>query len=74
MSSSAVRKTQSLVEKLTEKQLQRVPEPQPYYYFMDGEWRAITTGVKQQNISFETKTGLRLITWNIDFMAPFAEA
>ena len=41
---------------------------------MDGEWWAITTSVKQQNISFETITSDRLITCNIDFMAPFAEA
>ena len=64
---------QFLVEK-PEETTSRVPEPQPYYYFMDRKWWAITTSVNLQNVSFETITGLRLITWNIDFMAPFAEA
>ncbi|KAG8161724.1 hypothetical protein KVR01_008711 [Diaporthe batatas] len=70
----------SLGAKLTRKQLDEyVPKPQPYYIFSGSRWQRVNppaTG-PVPGPGADDKAGitnLRLLTWNIDFMAPFPQA
>ncbi|KAK7729645.1 hypothetical protein SLS53_009215 [Cytospora paraplurivora] len=68
-----------LIAKLTRKQLEQYkPTPQPYYTFNGSRWHLINPDIPGSSLpSTETETPvrkLRLITWNIDFMAPFPQA
>ncbi|ROW00402.1 hypothetical protein VMCG_07317 [Cytospora schulzeri] len=55
----------SLIASLTQKQMTRYqPKPQPHYTFNGSKWHLWAMVFRN----------LKLITWNIDFMAPFPQA
>lgn len=69
----------SLVDKLTKKQLEEyTPKSQPYYHFSGSKWqRDRPAAAREAPSGANEKAGisnLRLLTWNIDFMAPFPQA
>lgn len=69
---------------LAQKQLEEhTPRPQPYHAFADGAWRPAPPAASPNSAPDEEGsaagasqhiTSLRLITWNVDFMAPFPQA
>lgn len=68
----------SLVARLTQKQLEEyTPKSQPYYSFSGSTWQRVRPAAAQEAPGANEKAGisnLRLLTWNIDFMAPFPQA
>lgn len=68
----------SLVARLTQKQLEEyTPKSQPYYSFSGSKWQRVRPAAVQEAPGANEKAGisnLRLLTWNIDFMAPFPQA
>lgn len=69
----------SLVAKLTQKQLDEyAPKSQPCYSFSGSKWQrgGPPTAPKEPPGADEKAriSNLRLLTWNIDFMAPFPQA
>ncbi|KAK7700294.1 hypothetical protein SLS64_011107 [Diaporthe eres] len=68
----------SLVTKLTQKQLDEyTPTSQPYYSFSGSKWQRARPPTAQAAPVANEKasiSNLRLLTWNIDFMAPFPQA
>ncbi|KAG6362258.1 hypothetical protein INS49_010488 [Diaporthe citri] len=68
----------SLVTKLTQKQLEEyTPKSQPYYSFSGSKWQRGRPPTAQEAPGADEKariSNLRLLTWNIDFMAPFPQA
>ncbi|ROW05921.1 hypothetical protein VPNG_08029 [Cytospora leucostoma] len=70
----------SLTAKLTRKQFEQYkPTPQPYYTFNGSRWHLIDPDIPGSSLPNNNGTetpirNLRLITWNIDFMAPFPQA
>lgn len=67
----------SLVARLTQKQLEEyTPKSQPYYSFSGSKWQRGRPAAAQEAPGANEKAGisnLRLLTWNIDFMAPFPQ-
>jgi len=56
------------------------PTPQPYYSFDSGSWRAVQPSSSSQITSESSQTSneshlssIRLLSWNIDVLIPFAE-
>ncbi|KAI3397251.1 hypothetical protein diail_11050 [Diaporthe ilicicola] len=68
----------SLVARLIRKQLDEyTPQSQPYFSFSGSKWqRGRTPAAHEASAANEGAriTHLRLLTWNIDFMAPFPQA
>lgn len=72
----------SLVARLTQKQLgEYTPKPQPYFSFSGSRWQRARPPAAQEESppphaanEGARISGLRLLTWNIDFMAPFPQA
>ena len=62
-------------ERLLEKQLSYVPEPQPYYTFDDATygWTAASDSITP-DASDSPISSLAVVSWNIDFMAPESSA
>ncbi|KAF2650065.1 hypothetical protein K491DRAFT_683299 [Lophiostoma macrostomum CBS 122681] len=71
--SDAIMVSKSMLPALLRKQLNYVPETQPYHTFLDGTWRP-ATHTATTLAPGEPLTSLRLITWNIDFMASHPQA
>ncbi|KUI67525.1 hypothetical protein VM1G_02582 [Cytospora mali] len=68
----------SLIASLTRKQLEKyVPTAQPHYTFNGSKWQLadpdFSTALSNKNTESPINN-LRIITWNIDFMAPFPRA
>ncbi len=67
--------SKSMLDSLLKRQLTHEPEPQPYFGFRDGGWKAIsssspaTASHSSSNGAGSVINKLRVITWNIDFMA-----
>lgn len=72
--------TPPLVAKLTQKQLEEyTPKPQPHHVFSGSKWQqrgGPPSGAQQAGAANEEPriSNIRLLTWNIDFMAPFPQA
>lgn len=68
----------SLITSMTRKQLEEYqPRPQSHYNFNGSKWQLVGTDAPSVIPSNGTGTNVRnlkLITWNIDFMAPFPQA
>lgn len=70
----------SLAAKLTQKQLDEyTPQSQPHYSFSGSKWQRVGPPPAAQEAAPVTNekpriSNLRLLTWNIDFMAPFPQA
>lgn len=70
--------TDPVVTRLTRKQLEEyAPKPQPYHTFINSRWQLMhpkDNGRASKNGAASDITHLRVITWNVDFMAPQAQA
>lgn len=68
----------SMVARLTHKQLEEyTPKSQPYYSFSGSKWQRGRPPNAQDALGANERariSNLRLLTWNIDFMAPFPQA
>lgn len=64
-----------LVARLTRRQMDEyIPKPQPYYTFVDPSWQLVNHHEPQDRRVAAAISNLRIITWNIDFMAPCPQA
>lgn len=68
----------SLIASMTRKQLEEYrPRPQPHHTFKASSWQLVNTdtpSVPSSGSETNSIRNLKLITWNIDFMAPFPQA
>ncbi|KAF1996298.1 hypothetical protein P154DRAFT_443661 [Amniculicola lignicola CBS 123094] len=62
-----------MLRSLLQKQLAHVPKTQPFYGFGEREWSPVLPSPHPPSDS-KLLNSLRLITWNIDFMAPYPQA
>ena len=66
-----------MLDALLQKQLTYQPERQPYFTFQDGKWNPVPPEVSLAHLTISptgTLQNLRMISWNIDFMAPKSRA
>jgi tyrosyl-DNA phosphodiesterase 2 len=69
--------SKSLLPSLLKKQLTYTPNPQPFYTFLSNRWQPSHCSLSDTTSNpshHESLQSLHLITWNIDFMAPYPQA
>ncbi|KAF2705084.1 hypothetical protein K504DRAFT_106641 [Pleomassaria siparia CBS 279.74] len=71
--------SKAMLSSLLQKQLSHTPAAQPFHAFVDDEWRpfqpgAVVTTSTTLSPPPSPLHSLHLVTWNIDFMAPYPQA